>query len=182
MEIIDDAEYNEFSDDIHVSATDAGYMQTTSSVSYDSKTKEFYYFVEYDYNEKRALGYYGLDDSWGDYDLVSMQHKENTDWYWNNIIVTANLAHGFTGNSLAGKADKYQILDKGLFNASAVSNREDLWNGCIFNIKDDDVSGPQQYSGHIRYITLEGWLKPTGSDKSTQVKSEYEHNEYTASN
>ena len=77
---------------------------------------------------------------------------------------------------MVGKADKYQILDSGLFNTSAVSNRESLWNGCIFNVKDDEVTGTGNFSGHIRYVTVEGWLKSTGSGTSSQVKSEYEHN------
>lgn len=177
MEIVDNSNESTVSEDIHLSATDAGKMQTTSSVSYNSTTGEFYYFVEYDYYGQNWIStYVGLNDMWGDYDLVSMQHKENTDWYWNNIIVTANLAYGFYGNSLVGKADKYQILDTGFFNTSSVSNREDFWNGCIFNIKDDEVSGPQSFSSNIRYVTVEGWLKPTGSAKTTLVKSEYEHN------
>lgn len=177
MEIVDNSNELAVSQDIHLSATDAGKMQTTSSVFYNSATGEFYYLVEYDYYEQNLLGaYVGLNDIWGDYDLVSMQHKENTDWHWNNIVVTANLSNGYYGDSLVGKADKYQILDTGLFNASSVSNREDFWNGCIFNIKDDEISGPPNFRAHIRYVTVEGWLRPAGSAKTTLVKSEYEHN------
>lgn len=171
--VVDDAA----SGDIHLSATDAGYMQTTSSVSYNSSTGEFYYFVEYDYNQQNILGaYVGLDDTWGDYDLVSMQHKENDEWFWNNIIVSADLGIGFSGTTLAGKADKYQILSNGLAGARAVSNRNDFWNGCIFNIKDAEVCAHQSHSSEIRYVTLEGWLEPGGSATTCQVKSEYEHN------
>lgn len=177
MEIIDTGDNEEINGSIHLSATDAGNMQTTSSVSYSTLTDEFYYFVEYDYNQQNLVGtYVGLNDMWGDYDLVSMQHRENSDWYWDNIIVTANLANGFYGNSLVGKADKYQILDAGFFGTNSVSNREDLWNGCIFNVKDSEVTGAQNFSSEIRYVTLEGWLKPTGTETSVQVKSEYEHN------
>lgn len=162
---------------IHTSATDVGKMQSTSSVTYNKTKNEFYYLVEYDYNAKNILGsYLGLNDAWGTYDLVSMQHRDERNWSWNNIIVTANLAYGFYGNSLVGKADKYEILDTGLAGTSAVSNREDFWNGCVFNVKDTEVSGPQNFSSEIRYVTVEGWLKPSGTVKSTAVKSEYEHN------
>ncbi len=162
---------------IHTSGTDAGKMQTTSSVRYNKSKNEFYYFVEYDYNAKNLLGaYLGLNDQWGTYDLVSMQHRDQRNWSWNNIYVTANLAYGYNGNSLVGKADKYKILDKGFTGTSAVSNREDFWNGCIFNVKDTAVNGPKNFSSEIRYVTIEGWLKPSGTAKSTAVKSEYEHN------
>lgn len=40
----------------------------------------------------------------------------------------------------------------------------------------DEVTAPQGFSSHIRYVTVEGWLKPVGTAKTTQVKSEYEHN------
>lgn len=169
---------NEVSKEFHTSATDAGNMQTRSSISYNKTTKEFYYFVEYDYGYKNLFGTYtGLNDSWGTYDLVSMQHKGVNAWTWRNIIVTANLAYGVAGNSVAGKADKYKILSSGFYGSpSAVSNRNDFWNGCIFNIRDTEYSGPQSFSSHIRYVTVEGWLKTSGTVKTTQVKSEYEHN------
>lgn len=177
MTVISEFEHADWDSDIHMSATDAGLMQTTSSVSYDPNTDEFFYFVEYDYQEQNIWGaYLGLHDSWGEYDLVSMQHRESTDWHWDNIIVTAELAYGFAGSSMAGKADKYQILDNGVSAASAVSNRNDFWNGCIFNIRDSVINGPQNFSSEIRYVTLEGWLKPAGETTATQVKSEYEHN------
>lgn len=166
--------------DIHLSATDAGKMQTNSSVYYNSSTNEFYYYVEYDYTGKNLFGeYVGLNDSWGDYDLVSMQHKDNADWHWNNIIVTANLAVGNRTSSIAGKADKYGILDNGVSNACAVSNRNDFWNGCVFNIKDANVkvvTGQSSTTTEVKTVTLEGWLAPTGSNKTANVKSEYEHN------
>lgn len=123
--------------------------------------------------------YVGLNDSWGDYDLVSMQHKDNADWHWNNIIVTANLAVGNRTSSIAGKADKYGILDNGVSNACAVSNRNDFWNGCVFNIKDANVkvvTGQSSTTTEVKTVTLEGWLAPTGSNKTANVKSEYEHN------
>lgn len=179
FEKINDKDFNnEISKEIHTSATDAGNMQTRSSISYNKTTKEFYYFVEYDYGDKNLFGAYtGLNDSWGTYDLVSMQHKDVNAWSWRNIIVTANLAYGVAGNNVAGKADKYKILSSGFYGSpSAVSNRNDFWNGCIFNVRDTDYSGPQNFSSHIRYITLEGWLKTSGTTKTTQVKSEYEHN------
>lgn len=180
MKVIDDFSSSCDVSDIHLSATDAGYMQTTSGVLYSYVTNEFYYHVEYDYAGTFLGAYTGLNDLWGDYDLVSMQHKDNNDWYWNNIIVTANYADGFYGNenaTLAGKADKYQILEGNMLGgASAVSNREDFWNGCIFNVRDDQMNAQFDYSSEIRYVTLEGWLKPVGNSTETQVKSEYEHN------
>ena len=177
VEIDSDIDESVTNDGFHLSATDAGYMQTTSNVTYNTTTGEFYYFVEYDYNEQSLFGaYVGLNDMWGDYDLVSMQHKENNDWFWNNIIVSADLGIGFSGTTLAGKADKYQILSNGLAGARAVSNRNDFWNGCIFNIKDAEVTAHQSHSSEIRYVTLEGWLEPGGSQTTCQVKSEYEHN------
>lgn len=177
VDVDSDADEAETSEGFHLSATDAGYMQTSSNVTYNSTTGEFYYFVEYDYNQQSLFGaYVGLNDIWGDYDLVSMQHKENDDWFWNNIIVSADLGIGFAGTTLAGKADKYQILSNGLAGARAVSNRNDFWNGCIFNIKDDEVSAHQSHSSEIRYVTLEGWLEPGGSQRTCLVKSEYEHN------
>ena len=156
---------------------DAGNMQTSSYVHYYPATKEFYYYVCYDYNAKNSLGaYVGLDDSWGDYDLVSMQLKDDNGWYWNNIRVTAKLAYGFYNNNIAGIADKYSIIDSGLSGTSHVSNRNDFWNGCIFNVKDSHISMPQSFSSEIRYVYVEGWLKTAGTSRSSQVKSEYEHN------
>lgn len=177
FDIIDETQQIDYFDKlIHTSATDAGKMQTTSKVSYNASKKEFYYFVEYDYTGKNLFGaYVGLNDEWGTYDLVSMQHRDEKNWYWNNIIVTANLPKDLYGNSLVGKADKYKIIDKGIGGTSAVSNREDLWNGCIFNIKDAEVKTPY-FNSEIRFVTLEGWLRVSGSTKTTQVKSEYEHN------
>lgn len=177
IDVESDAVSTEIFESFHLSATDAGYMQTNSFVQYHPELGEFYYFVEYDYNQQNLFGaYVGLNDSMGDYDLVSMQHKENDDWSWNNIIVSADLGIGFAGTTLAGKADKYRIIDNGLAGARAVSNRNDFWNGCIFNIKDDEVSAHQTHSSEIRYVTLEGWLQPDGSQKTCLVKSEYEHN------
>ncbi len=183
MQIVDEFSSSYENTDIHLSATDVGYMQTNSSTLYSNSTDEFFYFVEYDYAQTSLGSYLGLNDLWGDYDLVSMQHKENSDWYWDNIIVTANYAQGFYGNpdaTLAGKADKYQILENNVSGVSAVSNREDFWNGCIFNVSDKQIKNTAlSYSSEIRYVTLEGWLKPTGDSTVTHVKSEYEHNYQT---
>ena len=167
---------------VHTSAsTNANYMQTTSTLTYFPTTKDFYYYVEYDYNQKNLFGaYIGLSDSAGDYDLVSMQHKETMDWYWNNIIVTAEFANAWdaTGSASAGKADKYRIINNcNVPNSpSRVSNRNDFWNGCVFNVDDTAIKYSDGYDSEIRYVTLEGWLQSSGTATSSAVKSEYEHN------
>lgn len=164
---------------VHTSAsTNANYMQTTSTLTYYPATKEFYYYVEYDYNQQNLFGaYLGLSDSAGDVDLVSMQHKESTDWYWNNIIVSAEFADTTMGNGFAGKADKYGIISNCFVpdSPSRVSNRIDFWNGCVFNV-DDTACKYYEYNSEIRYVTLEGWLQSSGTATSSAVKSEYEHN------
>lgn len=55
-------------DEIGTLAVDAGSIQTLSVVAYNNITSEFYYYVEY-------LGI--INDLWGDYDLVSLQSKDD---------------------------------------------------------------------------------------------------------
>lgn len=158
---------DEIDENIALQETEPGYMQTKSDAYYYSQTKEFYYWVDYDYTETNIFGVKsGLDDIWGDYDLVSMQHKDDNGWNWNNITVDAYMVYR---NSLAGSADKYHIIS-----GTAVSNRDDFWNGCIFNVKDENPSPDINFC--IVKISLNGWLQTRGSSRSTQVKSEYEHN------
>lgn len=150
-------------------ALEAGQMQTSSSVMYQPQYKEFYYYVEYRGD---------LADWWKDYDLVSVQHKDDNGWYWNAVTVKGYEVTTNGTNTLLETihcATKYSITE-----GSRISAREDFWNGTIFNVNDRTSQNMgTNYLSYLNKVTVQGWLHVNGEIRSTMVKSDFEHNYQT---
>lgn len=149
-------------------SSDAGQMQTSSDVMYFSSTKEFCYIASF--SAKTFL-----NDMWGDYDLVSMEMKDNNGWYWNDISVAAyfnNYKMTESSRIEMGMANKYEIIS-----GSKVSARTDFWNGCIFNVRDQKTGNAIMGNSYgLSDLLLVGWLQTKGSSRVNYVKADYEHN------
>lgn len=145
-----------------------GNVQTHSDdAAYFQNTKEFCYIIAFECVPPI------LDDMWGDYDLISMEMKNNNGWSWNNISTTVwvnDLADTGSGMTCLGDADKYHVIS-----GNYASARSDFWNGCIFNVKDKNG---QLFAVRVGLsdILMVGWLQTRGNSRSNQVKADFEHN------
>lgn len=143
-----------------------GDWQTESYIFYWPETKEFSYWAWF-YSSTPIL------DMWGDYDLLSMEMKNENGWYWNNIKASAmfNDKNMNSDNFFeVGAADKH-----GIISGNRVSARADFWNGCIFNIQDQTIQGMMFLNG-LSWMLMQGWLQTRGSSRANYVKADFEHN------
>lgn len=143
-----------------------GDWQTESYIFYWPETKEFSYWAWF-YSSTPIL------DMWGDYDLLSMEMKNDNGWYWNNIKAAAmfNDKNMNPDNAFeVGAADKH-----GIVSGNRVSARADFWNGCIFNIQDQTIQGMVFLNG-LSWLLMQGWLQTRGSSRTNYVKADFEHN------
>lgn len=149
-------------------SSDAGQMQTESNISYFSNTKEFFYIAAFS-----ATPF--LNDMWGDYDLASMEMKDDNGWNWNTIDVTAFYNNHTMSDSTRiemGQANQYHI-----YSGTHVSARTDFWNGCIFNIKDQTTGSAILGNAYgLSDILLIGWLQTRGASRVNYVRADFEHN------
>ena len=149
-------------------SSDAGQMQTDSNVAYFSNTKEFCYIAAF-----YATTF--LNDMWGDYDLVSMEMKDENGWSWNKISVTAYFNNYTMSDSTMtemGEANQYHIVS-----GTLVSARTDFWIGCIFNVRDQPTGNAILGNTYgLSDLLLIGWLQTRGSSRVNYVRADFEHN------
>lgn len=143
-----------------------GDWQTGSDIFYWPETKEFSFYAWF-------MGNTPILDMWGDYDLLSMEMKNDNGWIWNNIAAMAVFNDKNMNPDLAfdvGEADKYHVVS-----GNHVSARSDFWNGCIFNIQDKTIQGMMFLNG-LTFMMMEGWLQVCGNSRVNYVKADFEHN------
>lgn len=143
-----------------------GDWQTGTDVFYWPETKEISFLTWFSGNSP-------ILDMWGDYDLLSMEMKNDNGWYWNNISAMAvfNDKNMNPDNVFdVGEADKYHVIS-----GNRVSARSDFWNGCIFNIQDETIQGMVFLNG-LTGMIMQGWMQTRGSSRSNYVKADFEHN------
>lgn len=148
--------------------SDAGQVQTDSNVAYMSTTKEFCYIAAF-----YATTF--LNDMWGDYDLVSMEMKDDNGWNWNKISVTAYFNNYTMSDSTMtemGEDNQYHIIS-----GTHVSARTDFWNGCIFNVRDQTTGNAILGNTYgLSDLLLIGWLQTRGTSRVNYVRADFEHN------